>query len=115
MTETVKRLIETLKQSVPFVELRANSTDRYLEAVLLNAHVAGCCETLRQTLGSPVKDFGERVRFERELKQAVERLGGIQIDQCLFFTTGDQGQVAYAMLWPWASDQSRVTLKLGLL
>ena len=115
MIETVKQLIATLKPSLSFVELRAHSTDRYLEAVFLRPELLSCCETIRHALGSPVKDFGEPAKFEPHIEKVVDLLGGIRIEQCLFFAKGDQQAVAYAALWPWASDTDRITLKVGFL
>jgi len=116
MKAVVTQLIGTLKQSIEFVELRtAHESECYFEAVLLRPHLSGCCDRLQQALGPPLKDFEQPVQFEPAIQRAVALLGGIQIDQCLFFARGEGQQVAYAALWPWASDATRITLKVGLL
>ena len=110
----MKQLIGRLKQSVAFIELRTAS-DRYLEAVLLRAHLEDCCRVLREALGPPVKDFGQAATLDAATQHAVDQVGGVRIEQCLFFTKGDDRQAGYAALWPWASDATRVTLKTGLV
>ena len=116
MAELVTQLIGRLKQSVPFVELRtAPASDSYLEAVLLRAHLEGCCRVLREALGPPVKDFGQAATFDAATQQAVDQVGGIRVEQCLFFATGERQQAGFAALWPWESDATRVTLKTGLV
>ena len=114
MDELVKQLIGRLKQSVAFVELRTAS-DRYLEAVLLRTHLENCCRLLREVLGPPVKDFGQAAAFDAATQRAVDQVGGVRIEQCLFFTQGDERQAGYAALWPWASDATRVSLRTGLI
>lgn len=116
MNETVKQLISALKQGMQFVELRtSHESECYCEAVLLRRDLSGCSALLQQALGSPLKDFEQPVQFEPAIQRAVALLGGIRIDQCLFFARGDGQQVGYAALWPWASDATRITLKVGLL
>ena len=116
MKAVVKQLIGTLKQSIEFVELRTtHESECYFEAVLLRPHLSGCCDRLQQGLGRPLKSFDESVKFEPTIQRAVAFLGGVRIDQCLFFARGEGQQVAYAALWPWTSDATRITLKVGLL
>ena len=116
MKAVVKQLIGTLKQSIEFVELRTtHESECYFEAVLLRPHLSGCCDRLQQALGQPLKNFNQSVKFEPAIQRAVVLLGGVRIDQCLFFARGEGRQVAYAALWPWTSDATRITLKVGLL
>ncbi|MBI3083036.1 MAG: hypothetical protein HYY90_01525 [Candidatus Omnitrophica bacterium] len=109
-------LIESLRGTISFVERRTEQTsDPYFEAVLLRQDLDRCCGLLREVFGQPVKDFGEPVRLEPKVQTAVDLLGGVRIEQCLFVVKGEAQQAAYAALWPWASDRTRVTLKVGLL
>ena len=107
-------LIEALKKAIP-LELRsaADSTDR-LEGVLSRQHLPKCYALLTETLGPPAKEFGKAADFKADMQRVVERLGGIRTDQCLFLTRAEDRRVIYAALWPWASDASRITLKVGV-
>ena len=110
------QLIETLSQAILFADRRTPvESSRYLEAVILRQDLTRCCELLQGVLGPPLKDFGQSVTFEPRIQQVVAVIGGIRIDQCLFFAKGEDHQVAYAALWPWASEPNRVTLKVGLI
>ena len=115
MDPLVIRLIETLSQALLFVERRTPAeSSRYLEAVIVRRDLTRCCELLQGALGPPLKDFGQSATLEPRIQQVVAAIGGIRIDQCLFFAKGEDRQVAYAALWPWASDPRRITLKVGL-
>ena len=115
MKELVKRLTAEIKASVTFVEQRASPpSGDYLEGVLVRTQLPPCCVLLAGALGPALKDFNQSVKFDPKIQKAVERLGGIRIDQCLFFAKGQDSQVAYAALWPWASNPEKVTLKIGL-
>ena len=115
MSELVKPLIARLKQAVSFVELRGHSSDRYLEAVLVKPHLEGCITLLREVFGPPLKEFGQPALFDAKMQKALSLIGGIRTDQALSFAKDEAQLVAYASLWPWASDATRVKLKVGLL
>ena len=116
MTKAVAELIGQLKEAIKFVELRgSHETSSYFEGVLLQSDLPACRQVLQQTLGTPLKDFNQTVTFETQIQWAVSLVGGIRMDQCLFFAKGEGRQVGYAALWPWASDATRVTVKVGLL
>ncbi|MBI2495273.1 MAG: hypothetical protein HYY58_05635 [Candidatus Omnitrophica bacterium] len=110
-------LIGSLRRTIPFVERRTEpASDRYFEAVLLRQDLDRCCGLLRKVFGQPLKDFGEPVRLEPKVQNAIDLLGGVRFEQCLFVVKDETQQAAaYAALWPWASDGTRVTLKVGLV
>ena len=109
----IRPLIESLSKALA-LEVRATpQSGESLEAVLDRQELQRCYQILSDALGSPAKEFGEAATFEPKLKQAVDTIGGIRLDQCLFLKQCEGGQLAYAALWPWASDPKRVTLKIG--
>ena len=115
MKDLVKTLTANLKAAVPFVEQRASSaTGEYLEGVILREQLPACCQVLEKSLGPALKDFDQPVILDPLIQRAIDRLGGIRIDQCLFFARGDHDEVGYAALWPWASNPQKITVKVGI-
>ena len=115
MEAIVKGLIAELQQAIQFVELRkAPETGDSLEAVLLRAHLARCYDLLAKALGPPLKEFGESVALTPEARRTADAVGGIRSNQCFFLAQQGAKHVAYAALWPWGSDPTRLTLKVGL-
>lgn len=114
MAATVADVIAAVKAGVP-LDVRAKaSTAGYLEAVVLRPQLAQCEALLRAALGEPVKTFGAKASLPPDLKKAVDKIGGVWPDQCLYAAPGEGGTL-YAALWPWKSDPARITLKLGLV
>ena len=110
-----KTLIGSVQKAVPFVEVRAApASQEYLEGVLHRQDLQRCYALLCETLGSPIKEFGKAARFDSKTQQLIQQLGGIRIDQCLFLLPCGDRQMAFAALWPWASDPTRITLKVGV-
>lgn len=114
MATAVAALIGAVTSGVPLQVRAAASTDDYLEAVVARDQLARCEGILRGALGEPVKAFGAKAALPPQLKNAMERIGGVWTDQCLYAAPGAGGTL-YAALWPWKSDASRITLKLGMI
>lgn len=112
MAGELAALLATLKAQVTYKELRT-ATDTYLEGVVLREHLPACEALLAAALGPAAKPLGQAPKLERQVKGAVDKLGGVRQDQGLYFKPGADGQAAYALLWPWGSDANRVTLKVG--
>ena len=116
MNAAIEQMIQGLQQGLKFVEIRSgHQSAAAFEGVLLRSDLPTCRRLLESTLGPPLKDFNQTVTFEPTIQRAIALIGGIRIDQCLFFASGEGQQVGYAALWPWASDANRITLKAGLL
>ncbi len=114
MAEAVNGLIEELKKTIQFEELRkTQDSGGSLEGVLLRKHLARCYDLLVNVFGPPLKGFGEPPAFTPETQQAVDAVGGIRANQCFFLVRQGATPIAYAALWPWESDPTRVTLKIG--
>lgn len=114
MTAVVKPLVESLQKTIPMLVRRAPPTGDCLEGVLSSQDLERCCALLAAALGPPAKEFGKGATFDPAVKEVITGLGGIRLEQCLFVKRGEERQVLYAALWPWASDSSRVTLKVGI-
>lgn len=106
--------LDDLKKTVP-MEIRSHpqKTD-YLEAVVSLKDISALESYLAARIGPPRKIAGALLRTKSELKEIVNRIGGVMIEQTLFYRN-ENDSILYAMLWPWESDQSRVTLKAGII
>lgn len=109
----IKPLIATLTSSFQLEVRVAPTSGEYLEAVLRRPELSRCFDAFSAALGPPVKDFGKVGTFDRDVKRIVDALGGIRPDQCLFAKSLPGQQMVYAALWPWASDATKVTIKVG--
>ena len=115
MAAVTKPLIDALQQAISFVERREASEDGgYFEGVLARSDLERCCQLLSGALGPAAKDFGKTVKFTKPAQAVVNHLGGIRPDQCLFLKEEPNQPIAFAALWPWASNPQRVTLKVGV-
>ncbi len=110
---SLKALIASVKQAIPLEIRVAPDSNEYLEGVLTRHDLQRCYELLNNAFGTPVKEFGKAAVFEANIQEIVRKLGGIRLDQCLFLQPYGTPQMAYAALWPWASDPTRITLKVG--
>jgi len=114
MDSLVGPLIAALTKTISLEVRSASASDERLEAVLSRPNLQRCYGLLTEALGPPAKEFGKAATFEPDMQRVVEQLGGIRTDQCLFLKPAGAQRVAYAALWPWASDPTRVTLKVGV-
>ena len=114
MDEIVNGLIVELKKTIRFVDLRnAPLSSDYLEGVFLREDLARCYELLVKVFGPPIKELGQAPAFTPGVQTTVNALGGIRANQCLFLVQQGARDIAYAALWPWESDPTRVTLRVG--
>ncbi|MDP3703274.1 MAG: hypothetical protein Q8R78_02675 [Candidatus Omnitrophota bacterium] len=115
MAPVTKPLIDVLQQAITFIEKReATPSGDYFEGVLSRGDLARACELLEGTFGPAAKEFGKVVKFAGQHQIMVKQIGGVQPDQCLFIKDESNRPIAFAALWPWASNPQRVTLKVGV-
>ena len=115
METVIKSLVAALRTTIPMLVRTASASGDYLEGVLSRQALERCEILLRETLGPPIKEFSKAATFEPPIQKVIDRIGGIRFDQCVFLKQGGEGHVAYAVLWPWASDATRITIKVGVL
>jgi len=112
--EKTVNLIEEIKKTVR-MEIRATSREtEYLEAVITLEDLEVLRSLLRIHLGPATKESGKEVKFPQTIRELVDSLGGLRIEQS-FFCKQEEKQVIYAALWPWRSDPNRITLKSGVI
>lgn len=106
--------IEELKQ-LRCLQVRPSSRGiEYLEAVVTSRDIPTVETVLAGHLGNAHKVPGQEILFDDEMKKVVDSVGGVMIDQTLFYRK-DGDAIHYAMLWPWQSDPTKVTLKAGIV
>ena len=106
--ELIPELINTVK-----MEVRKNSLgEGYLEAVVEKADMGTMASILIKHLGKACKAPGEKAKYPKHIKAIVDSFGGLRNDQSFYYKEGD-GQVIYAALWPWQSNSTMTTLKVG--
>ena len=106
-------LIKEIKKTVR-MEIRATSQGtEYLEAVITLKDLGVLHSLLKKHLGPATKESGKEVSFPQTIRELVDSLGGLRIEQSFFYKQ-DGKQVTYAAIWPWQSDPNRLTLKSGV-
>ena len=111
--DVIRGLVASLRNTAS-LELRvAPTSGDYLEGVFSRQDLPKCFALLTESLGPPAKEFGKAGTFDQKAQGIVDGLGGMRLDQCLFLKPLPDGRSAYAALWPWASDATRVTIKIG--
>ncbi|MBN1871883.1 MAG: hypothetical protein JW800_04845 [Candidatus Omnitrophica bacterium] len=106
-------LIEDIKKRLE-VEVREYSDEEeYFEGVVRSEDLGQLAEILRNSLGEPIKQAGKQARFPRHLNKLIGLIGGIRIEQSFYIKEGEGSNFVFAAIWPWQSDNSRVTLKIG--
>jgi hypothetical protein len=111
--EKAMNLIKEMKKMVT-MEVRATSHGtEYLEAVITLEDLETVRSLLRKHLGPATKESGKEVSFPQTIRELVDSLGGLRIEQTFFYKQEGK-QVTYAAIWPWQSDPNRITLKSGV-
>jgi hypothetical protein len=106
-------LIKEIKKTVK-MEIRPTSRGtEYLEAVVTLEDLEVLRSLLKKHLGPATKESGKEASFPQTIRELIDSLGGLRIEQS-FFCKQDGKQVTYAAIWPWQSDPNRLTLKSGV-
>ena len=106
-------MIEEIKETFK-MEIRSNSQgSEYLEAVINTKDIELLNSLLNRYLGSAAKERGKKANLPKEIEELVDSLGGVRKEQSFFYRQ-EGNQVLYAVLWPWESDPTKITLKSGV-
>ena len=107
------KLADEIKKAVE-LEVRPSETgDNYFEAVLQSKDLNALLSILGQHVGDSLKSPGKRVKFPKNVNKLVDSIGGLRPDQSFYFKQETNGEYIYVALWPWQSDPSKTTLKIG--
>jgi hypothetical protein len=106
-------MLEEIKEAFT-MEIRSNSQgSQYLEAVINTKDVELLNSLLERYLGSAAKERGKEANLPKEIDEFVDSLGGLRKEQSFFYRQ-DGHRVIYAVIWPWESDPTKITLKCGV-
>ncbi len=104
---TFEELVAGIKK-IPCKEVRAQA-EHYFEVVVDQEHFEALNTVLHTYFGPALKPKGTAPTGDSN--RYSDKYGGIRRDQILYVHPKDKG-ADVALLWPWGSSSSRVTLKL---
>ncbi len=64
-------------------------------------------------LGRATKEPGKEVNLPMEVQRFVDSMGGLRAEQSFYYRQGRSNDIEFALLWPWASNPKKITLKAG--
>ncbi len=106
-------MVEEILNSVK-MEIRPNSQAfEYLEAVIERENLELLESLLMRHLGQATKEPGKEVNLPMEVQRFVDSMGGLRAEQSFYYRQGRSNDIEFALLWPWASNPKRITLKAG--
>ena len=107
------QLVDKIKKTLEFVEVRpSDDPDRYFEAVLESKDLDRLVSIVKENYES-LKSPGKRVKLSKNINELVDNIGGLRPEQSFYFKQEAGGEYTYVALWPWQSDNSKITLKVG--
>ncbi len=106
-------MVEEIQNSIE-MEIRPNSQAfEYLEAVIERENLKLLESLLMRHLGRPAKELWKEVNLPIEVQRFVDSMGGLRAEQSFYYRQGRSNDIEFALLWPWASNPKRITLKAG--
>ena len=107
------RMIEEIRNSLR-MDIRASSQGfEYLDAVIQRSDLQLLKSLLMKHLGPPAREPRTEGALPTGIQSLLDSMGGLRADQSFYYKQGKDGTVVFALLWPWASDPEKVTLKAG--
>lgn len=106
-------MIEEIQSSFE-MEIRPNSSVEYLEAVIEREDLELLKSLLMKHLGPAAKEPGKEVVLPMKIQRLADSMGGLQADQSFYYSQGNNDEIVFALLWPWASNSKKITLKAGI-
>lgn len=108
------RLVADLKAKGP-LELKPDRQNPLLYTTVVGAQRIYELKVLVSSmLGQPYKPSGESAMWKNWFDPFVKSVGGIEKQQTLYRRGLDEPFALYAAFWPWASDNTRCSLRIGL-
>lgn len=108
------KIVDEIKAALE-LEVRASScADEYFEAVFMAEDTAKLSAILEKEFGKPLKPPLKNVRFTKEAQKVADLIGGLRREQSFYLKNETENRYFYAALWPWQSNPSKITLKIGI-
>ncbi len=108
------KIVDDIKSAVN-LEIRTSSdAHEYFEAVFMSKDTVKMASVLKENIGDPVKPAGKDVRFDKKMQKIVDLIGGLRREQSFYVEDEGADKYMYVALWPWQSNPSKTTLKIGI-
>lgn len=107
------KLIDDIKNSLELEVRITSGAHEYFEAVFQTKDLNKLSGLVKCVLGEPLKPPGKDVKFPQHVQKLLDMIGGIRREQSFYLKEGANGEYVYVALWPWQSDPSKITLKIG--
>ena len=105
-------LIDEIKGAMD-INVRISDAKEYFEAVFETDDLDKLLALVENTLGKPLKPPEKNVKFPKHVQKLVDLIGGLRHGQWFYLKEEPNGDYTYVALWPWQSDLSKITLKIG--
>ena len=113
MSAELTSLFDRLRSIQSAWVARGWSWDRRFECVASTFDVVDAPQA-RELVSSALDEvWNHGDRFEARAMGMAEATGGLRSDQ-LLFTTPEASVIAYGMWWPWGSEVSNISMRVGL-
>ena len=105
-------VIDEMKKTVKMEVRPSSKGNEYLEAVVDAGELGSLQSLLNKYLGAAAKEPGKEAKLPKEIKQLVDTMGGLRVEQSFYYKK-EGAKAVFAALWPWESNPKKVTLKVG--
>jgi len=107
------KVAEEIKGAIELDIRPFSDPDKYFEAVFQAKDLDTLAAIVRNNVGEPLKPPGKRAKLPKNVTALVSNIGGLRIEQSFYFKQEENGEYIYVALWPWQSDSSKITVKIG--
>lgn len=108
------KIVDEIKAAAA-LEIRTLSGDNeYFEAVFMSKDIIKLTSILKENMGDSLKPAGKNVKFDKKIQKIVDIIGGLRREQSFYVKAEGADKYMYAALWPWQSNLSKITLKIGM-
>lgn len=110
----LSRLVNDLRSRGP-LDLRPDRRNPLVYTTVVGAaRVEELGRLVAELLGPPFKPAGESARWKNWFDPFVKSVGGIETQQTLYRKDLEGPFALYGAFWPWASEPTRCSLRVGL-
>lgn len=108
-------LIAELKEQFA-IETNSRNKDPLLYVGVVNsADIDAIAPQVRNYFGEPYKSAGQAAFLKNLFDSFARAMGGMAKEQTFFVKKVDIGMTMYCAFWPWGTDPSKTSVRIGLL